>query len=70
MYPLLRRLEADGLIRGEWEHPERRSRRFYRLTTAGEHERARLAGELEPRLDAAAEAIAAVRRELAEEAGP
>jgi DNA-binding PadR family transcriptional regulator len=70
MYPLLRQLEADGLIRGEWEHPERRSRRFYRLTTAGEHERARLAGELEPRLDAAAEAIAAVRRELAEEAGP
>jgi DNA-binding PadR family transcriptional regulator len=64
MYPLLRQLEADGLIRGEWEHPERRSRRFYRLTAAGEDERARLAGELEPRLDAAADAIAAVRREL------
>jgi len=64
MYPLLRQLEADGLIRGEWEHPERRSRRFYRLTGDGERERARLAGELEPRLDAAAEAIAAVRREL------
>lgn len=65
MYPLLRRLEADGLIRGEWEHPQRRSRRFYRLTDAGEQERARLAAELEPRLAAAAEAIAAVRRELA-----
>lgn len=64
MYPLLRRLEADGLIRGEWEHPERRSRRFYRLTEAGEQERARLAGELESRLDAAAAAIEAVRREL------
>src|SRR6202008_315134 len=24
MYPLLRRLERDGLIAGEWEHPERR----------------------------------------------
>src|SRR5919197_2390968 len=31
MYPLLRTLEQQGLIRGEWEHPERRSRRFYRL---------------------------------------
>ena len=32
MYPLLRTLEAEGLVAGEWEHPERRSRRFYRLT--------------------------------------
>ncbi len=64
MYPLLRTLEADGLIAGEWEHPERRSRRFYRLTEAGAEERDRLAGEVGPRLDAAAEAIAAVRAEL------
>ena len=35
MYPLLRTLEAEGLVAGEWEHPERRSRRFYRLTDAG-----------------------------------
>ena len=34
MYPLLRSLEQQGLVRGEWEHPERRSRRFYRLTPA------------------------------------
>src|SRR4051794_30507652 len=35
MYPLLRQLEARGMVRGEWEHPERRSRRFYRITDAG-----------------------------------
>ena len=35
MYPLLRTLEADGHIAGEWEHPERRSRRFYRITRLG-----------------------------------
>jgi PadR family transcriptional regulator PadR len=64
MYPLLRKLEADGLIAGEWEHPERRSRRFYRLTGTGEQERARLAEEVGERLDAAAAAIDAVRREL------
>ena len=35
MYPLLRRLEGQGLIEGQWEHPERRSRRYYSLTDAG-----------------------------------
>ena len=45
MYPLLRSLEDSGLIAGEWEHPERRSRRFYRLTPEGEAERTRLAEE-------------------------
>jgi PadR family transcriptional regulator PadR len=64
MYPLLRRLEADGLIAGEWEHPERRSRRFYRLTEAGEAERARLAEGVGPRLDAVAEALADIKRAL------
>ena len=42
MYPLLRDFEARGLIEGQWEHPERRSRRFYSLTNAGEEELARL----------------------------
>jgi len=64
MYPLLRQLEADGLIAGDWEHPERRSRRFYRLTPAGQAERDRLAQEIGPRLDAAATAIENIRREL------
>lgn len=64
MYPLLRRLETDGLIAGEWEHPERRSRRFYRLTTAGDDERARLASTVAPQLDAVAEALAAIRAAL------
>ncbi|MEY2514544.1 MAG: PadR family transcriptional regulator, regulatory protein PadR, partial [bacterium] len=39
MYPLLRALEAEGLVAGEWEHPERRSRRFYRLTDEGAAQR-------------------------------
>ena len=64
MYPLLRSLEQQGLVRGEWEHPERRSRRFYRLTPQGEAERDRLAVELAPRLDAVAAGIDLIRREL------
>jgi PadR family transcriptional regulator len=64
MYPLLRALEADGLVAGEWEHPERRSRRFYRLTDAGAAERDRLATEIGPRLDDLAAAVALIRGEL------
>lgn len=64
MYPLLRQLEGDALIAGDWEHPERRSRRFYRLTPAGEAERDRLREEIGPRLDAAAAAIENIRRAL------
>jgi DNA-binding PadR family transcriptional regulator len=64
MYPLLRALEADGLVAGAWEHPERRSRRFYRLTDAGAAERDRLASDLGPRLDELAAAVDLIRREL------
>ena len=64
MYPLLRSLEAKGLIAGAWEHPERRSRRFYRLTAAGEAERRRLAAQLTPHLDMIATTIDVIRREL------
>jgi len=64
MYPLLRALEADGLVAGNWEHPERRSRRFYELTAAGATERDRLAAEVAPRLDELAAAVDLIRREL------
>ena len=64
MYPLLRALEARGLVRGEWEHPERRTRRFYRCTPEGRAERDRLAAELGPRLDRIAASIDAIRGEL------
>jgi len=64
MYPLLRSLEEQGLVTGEWEHPERRSRRFYRVTETGEAERRRLSAELGPRLDRIAASIVSIRAEL------
>ena len=64
MYPLLRSLEAEGHVAGEWEHPERRSRRFYRITESGRGELDRLAGELRPRLDRIAASIDAIRAEV------
>jgi PadR family transcriptional regulator PadR len=64
MYPLLRSLEERRLIAGEWEHPERRSRRYYRITSAGEAERRQLAAELEPRLERIGRSIRAIRNEV------
>ncbi len=64
MYPLLRALEAEGLVAGEWEHPERRSRRFYRLTAEGASQRDALVSEFGPRLDELAVAVDLLRREL------
>jgi len=64
MYPLLHSLEERGLVEGEWEHPERRSRRFYRCTPEGRAERDRLAAELGPRLDRIAASVDAIRSEL------
>ena len=35
VYPLLRRLEEKNYVKGEWERPETRSRRFYAITPRG-----------------------------------
>jgi DNA-binding PadR family transcriptional regulator len=64
MYPLLRSLEARGLVAGRWEHPDRRSRRFYEITDKGRAEHGRLAAELGPRLDRIARSIDAIRAEV------
>jgi len=64
MYPLLRRLEGQGLIEGQWEHPERRTRRVYSITDEGREEYARIREEVEPFLDSMQQSIAAIRREV------
>ena len=35
LYPLLRRLEKDGLLESEWEVSEARPRKYYRISAAG-----------------------------------
>jgi PadR family transcriptional regulator PadR len=35
LYPLLRRLESQGLLTSEWREEAKRSRRFYRLSSEG-----------------------------------
>jgi PadR family transcriptional regulator, regulatory protein PadR len=36
LYPLLRRLEADGLLQSEWNVEGSRPRRYYRISMNGE----------------------------------
>jgi len=36
LYPLLRRLEAQGLLTSEWREEDKRNKRFYRLSSDGE----------------------------------
>jgi len=36
LYPLLRRLETQGLLVSEWREHDKRNKRFYRLSPVGE----------------------------------
>jgi|SRR5271157_812342 len=36
LYPLLRRLETQGLLVSQWREEEKRNKRFYRLSPEGE----------------------------------
>ena len=35
LYPLLRRLEAQGLLQSQWREEDKRNKRFYRITEEG-----------------------------------
>jgi PadR family transcriptional regulator, regulatory protein PadR len=64
IYPLLRRLEEKGYVEGEWERPDTRSRRFYRITPSGEEKYAEIKGRFEAHLLRVREAIESLHREL------
>jgi PadR family transcriptional regulator, regulatory protein PadR len=64
MYPLLRELEANGMIEGQWEHPDRRTRRFYSITRAGRSEYRRLRDELKPFLESVISSMTLIEREI------
>jgi len=45
LYPLLRRLETQGLLVSQWREEDKRNKRFYRLSPAGEQTLTQLLGE-------------------------
>ncbi|MQA75467.1 MAG: hypothetical protein GEU88_14180 [Solirubrobacterales bacterium] len=64
IYPLLRQLEAQGMIKGDWEHPDRRTRRYYSITAAGRREHRRLRAEVEPFLDSVIRSVTLIKHEI------
>ena len=47
LYPLLRRLESQGLLVSEWREHEKRTKRFYRLSPQGARTLQQLLQELQ-----------------------
>ena len=45
LYPLLRRLETQGLLVSQWREEDKRNKRFYRLSPVGEQILTQLLGE-------------------------
>jgi PadR family transcriptional regulator PadR len=45
LYPLLRRLESQGLLVSEWREEDKRNKRFYRLSREGRQTLTLLLGE-------------------------
>jgi len=70
MYPLLKQLESRGFVDANWEHPDRRTRRFYSITPAGRREYRRLKGEVEPFLDSVIRSVSLIRDEVYGEPSP
>jgi PadR family transcriptional regulator PadR len=59
LYPLLRRLESQGLLVSQWREEDKRNKRFYRLSPVGEEVLASLVAEWR-QMNSALERILAV----------
>jgi DNA-binding PadR family transcriptional regulator len=70
MYPLLRSMESEGLVEGRWELPDRRTRRYYSITTKGKKEYKRLLSDVEPFLDSVIRSVTLIKREIYGERRP
>jgi PadR family transcriptional regulator len=64
MYPLLKEMEGRGLVDARWEHPDRRTRRYYSITPAGRREYKRLKDEVEPFLDSVIRSMSLLKAEI------
>ncbi|GAC1659906.1 MAG: hypothetical protein NVS9B12_14170 [Vulcanimicrobiaceae bacterium] len=66
IYPLLRRLEERGFVSGEWQHPTKRSRRYYAITPHGRERLTRIKSNMLPYLDLLSASVERLRSHLYE----
>jgi DNA-binding PadR family transcriptional regulator len=64
IYPLMSMLEERNLVQGEWEDPQKRTVRIYRLTEAGQEEVDRLKAIVRPKLVEAIKVLQELARDL------
>ena len=64
MYPLLRQMEERGLVDARWEHPDRRTRRYYSITPGGRREYRRLRADVEPFLESVIRSVSLIKAEI------
>ena len=55
IYPLLKTLEKDGLVIGNWDDPKKKFRKIYSLTPEGKREYLRKKALLKPKIEEALE---------------
>ena len=64
LYPLLHDLEKDGFIKGKWEHPSKRTRRIYTITSEGKVTLRQLKKIFKPRIKEMLQTMRKISREL------
>lgn len=69
LYPLLRRLETQGLLVSQWREEDKRNKRFYRLSPEGEQILARLLDEWNAINSSVSRILETSRSEAAPDAG-
>jgi PadR family transcriptional regulator, regulatory protein PadR len=67
LYPLLRRLESQGLLVSQWREEDKRNKRFYRLSSNGERILERLLKEYQTLSASLARVVAGEAQELSTE---
>lgn len=64
VYPLLNVMEERGLVQGDWEKPQKRTRRIYRLTEEGTEEYLRLKDVMRPKIEETIEVLNDIYQDL------
>ena len=64
IYPLLKKLEKDGLVIGEWDDPKKKFQKFYTLTPLGKIEFSNRKELLKPKIEESLKVFQFVYKDL------
>ena len=64
IYPLLKKLEKDGLVIGKWDDPKKKFQKIYYLTDLGEKEFQHRRHLLKPRIEESLKVFQMVYKDL------